>query len=217
MEFIYLHGFASSPGSKKAVAFKKAFNKEGASLIVPDLQDGNFEGLTISSQIEVVEKTLDQIDAGQVGIIGSSMGGYLAALLAQRRNEVAGLYLMAPGFDFLARWQRTLLEKYPHPSKIPPLIEVYHYGYDKNAFLDTNIFQDAEKWEQVNLDRKLPVRIVHGTLDESVDIGVSEEFVRARPWSQLIKLESDHGLISHIKWLVADCLDFFNKIRQTNK
>jgi len=217
MEFIYLHGFASSPGSKKAAAFKKAFSKEGVSLIVPDLQDGNFEGLTISSQIEVVEKILDQIDASQVGIIGSSMGGYLATLLAQRRNEVAGLYLMAPGFDFLARWQRTLLEKYSDPSEMPPLIKVYHYGYNKNMFLDTHIFKDAEKWEQVNLDRKLPVRIVHGTHDESVDIGVSEEFVRTRPWSQLIELESDHGLISHIEWLVTDCLDFFNKIEQTNE
>ena len=144
MEFIYLHGFASSPGSKKAAAFKKAFSKEGASLIVPDLQDGNFEGLTISSQIEVVEKILDQIDAAQVGMIGSSMGGYLAALLGQRRNEVAGLYLMAPGFDFLARWRRTLLEKYSDPSKIPALIKVYHYGYNKNVFLNGTLkFQEG--------------------------------------------------------------------------
>lgn len=215
MKFIYLHGFASSPGSKKAVAFKKAFSEAGASLIVPDLQDGNFEGLTISSQIAVVEKILDQLDEDQVGLIGSSMGGYLAALLAQIRSEATGLYLMAPGFNFLARWKKTLLEQYSDLGKIPSLIEVYHYGYDKNVLLNTNIFEDAEKWERATLDRKLPVRIVHGVRDESVDIGVSREFVKTRPWSQLIELESDHGLISHMEWLVADCLDFFKKMMQT--
>ena len=50
-EFIYLHGFASGPGSNKAKAFKKRFDELGISIHVPDLQQGDFENLTLTGQI----------------------------------------------------------------------------------------------------------------------------------------------------------------------
>ena len=47
-EFIYLHGFASGPDSSKAQAFKKRFEKLNIALHVPDLQENDFENLTLS-------------------------------------------------------------------------------------------------------------------------------------------------------------------------
>ena len=107
-EFVYLHGFASGPSSKKAVAFKKKFKEIGVSLNIPDLEGDNFENMTLTSQVNIVLDLLDQFQCKKVCLIGSSMGGYLATLVAQSRVEVKATYLMAPGFNFLERWMGRL-------------------------------------------------------------------------------------------------------------
>jgi pimeloyl-ACP methyl ester carboxylesterase len=89
---LYLHGFASGPNSKKASFFREQLGAAGTSLEVPDLTEGNFEQLTITSQLKVLE----QLAGGDpVSLIGSSMGGYVAALYASRHPEV--LPLGSPG------------------------------------------------------------------------------------------------------------------------
>lgn len=212
LDIIYLHGFASSPGSKKAAAFKKRFSQLSMPLIIPDLQEGNFETLTISSQVSVVEKIMSGRAGRRFAIIGSSMGGYLAALLAQSHASVTALYLMAPGFNFLERWRKTLLDLSPESSGLPEFIEVFHYGHNRNATISSGLFKDAERWERLSLTRELPTRIVHGLHDETVDISVSREFVKTRPWAVLAELDSDHSLASHIDWIVNDCLGFLEKV-----
>src|SRR5262245_6001995 len=98
---VYLHGFASSPGSKKAQFFRRKFPELGIGLEIPALDEGNFQGLTISGQLALIERAA----AGEpLTLIGSSMGGYLAALYAARHAEVEKLILMAPAFCFLQRW-----------------------------------------------------------------------------------------------------------------
>ena len=108
MQFIYLHGLASSPNSKKALAFKKAFEKENAPLLVPDLENGDFENLTISGQLKIIENLLKNKTKRHFGIVGSSLGGYLAALTAERNQSVCAIYLMAPAFEFFHRWKNKV-------------------------------------------------------------------------------------------------------------
>jgi pimeloyl-ACP methyl ester carboxylesterase len=212
IDVIYLHGFASSPSSKKAAFFKEQFNKLSIPLTIPDLQDGNFENLTISSQIKVVQSILSRRPGRKFVLIGSSMGGYLAALLAQINIEVIGLYLMAPGFNFLDRWKKSLTNSSSKPFCFPEYIEIYHYGVDKNVRLNANIFKDAKKWEEESFSRKIPTRIVHGLHDDTVDIEVSRQFVKHQTWCRLEELDSDHSLMSHIKWIVKDCQIFLESI-----
>ena len=59
--FIYLHGLASSPNSKKATAFEKAFDDLKLEIIIPDLENGDFKNLTISSQMRIIENGFDLI------------------------------------------------------------------------------------------------------------------------------------------------------------
>src|ERR1700734_332724 len=104
MRFLYLHGFASSPQSQKARAFESALRKADIPLEIPALDAGDFEHLTISGQLTIIEALL----AGQpCRLIGSSMGGYLAALYAARHAEVSRVVLLAPAFGFAQRWQAT--------------------------------------------------------------------------------------------------------------
>ena len=211
VQFIYLHGFASSPSSNKAKVFKTAFEKKGLSLKVPDLDGGDFENMTLSSQIKIVEDLLDDLENCRYALIGSSMGGYLAALISQLRDEVDAIYLIAPAFEFLTRWNKKIESQFGKKN-IPNTIRVFHYRHNKEVVFHTKIFKDAEKWDKVLFFRKLPIRIAHGFLDNSVPITVSRKFVSTYPWATLKELNSDHGLISHSEWLSEDCITFFQTL-----
>lgn len=206
-EFIYLHGFASGPKSNKACVFKNRFEELNIPLHVPDLQEGDFENLTLSRQVKLVQNIIDAEKHKSFALIGSSMGGYLASLLAQNRESVKALYLMAPGFNFLNRWRQKL--KLEEKLSETTLIPVFHYRYNKEVFLNTHLFRDAETWESLPLERNIPTFIVHGLHDETVDIQESRNFVSKHPWCQLHELDSDHGLLSSVDWVVEDCIRFF--------
>ena len=206
-EFIYLHGFASGPGSNKAKAFKKRFDELGISIHIPDLQQGDFENLTLTGQIELVQGFIDKNKDKSFALIGSSMGGYLASLIAQTRESVQALFLMAPGFNFLNRWRKKL----DISKTTDELIPVFHYRYNKEVRLNTYLFRDAETWESLPLDRKIPTFIVHGLHDETIDIEESRNFVRKKSFCSLKELDSDHGLLSCIDSIIEDSLGFFNQ------
>ncbi len=207
--FIYLHGFASSPQSQKATAFAKRFAESGLSLTVPDLEGGDFKHLTISRQLRIIEETLDSFPGASFALIGSSMGGYLAALTAQIRPDVKGAYLMCPGFNFMKRWRSALSDEIQGAGE-SGLIRVFNYRYNKTMELDLGIFEDAELWEGLEYEKSVPTRIVHGIHDDTVDIGESRSFARKHPWASLKEVDSDHGLISHLDWILDDCFDFFS-------
>ena len=206
-EFIYLHGFASGPGSNKAKAFKNRFEDLKIPLHIPDLQQGDFENLTLTGQIELVQGIIDKKKDKKFGLIGSSMGGYLASLIAQTRESVQALFLMAPGFNFLNRWRKKL----DISKTTDELIPVFHYRYNKEVRLNTYLFRDAETWESLPLDRKIPTFIVHGLHDETIDIEESRNFVREKSFCSLKELDSDHGLLSCIDSIIEDSLGFFNQ------
>ncbi|MFQ5482541.1 MAG: YqiA/YcfP family alpha/beta fold hydrolase [Nitrospinaceae bacterium] len=209
IQFIYLHGFSSSPGSNKARVFRERFAERGLPLWVPDLEGNDFQNLTITRQMDIIRRTLEKHRGDGFGLIGSSMGGFLAALAAQIHTEVAAIYLMCPGFEFVKRWKTRLLKECGEGNAIPDLIPVFNYRYNKTMELNSRIFEDAAPWEALPLDRRVPTRVVHGVKDETVDISHSRDFAESRPWASITELDADHGLLSHIEWIVADCLAFF--------
>ena len=171
------------------------------------MQKGDFENLTLTGQIELVQGMIDKKKDKKFGLIGSSMGGYLASLIAQTRESVQALFLMAPGFNFLNRWRKKL----DISKTTDELIPVFHYRYNKEVRLNTYLFRDAETWESLPLDRKIPTFIVHGLHDETIDIEESRNFVRKKSFCSLKELDSDHGLLSCIDSIIEDSLGFFNQ------
>ena len=81
---VYLHGFASSPKSSKAQFFKQRLNEHGVEVEIPRLDSGNFEALTVTSQLHVIKEAIGDQPAI---LFGSSLGGYMAALAAARRPD----------------------------------------------------------------------------------------------------------------------------------
>lgn len=192
MKFIYLHGFASGPGSQKARYFRDRFRENGIELLVPDLAEGDFENLTLSRQLAVVERTA----AGEPSaLIGSSMGGYVAALYAARHKEVERAVLMAPAFGFGRRWPQALGPEKMEDWKRTGFLEFYHYGAQANRRLSYRLVEDASTYEDYP-DVTQPALVFHGTHDEVVPTQFSREFASNRPNVHLEELDSAHELLN---------------------
>ena len=192
--------------------FKDRFEKARLPLTIPDLQQGNFENLTLTNQVSLVQSIIDGKPGARFALIGSSMGGYVAALAAETRKEIEALYLMAPGFNFLNRWMENMGWDKNSFSSTPDLIRVFHYSYNREVTLNTHLFRDAMHWDSLPLIRNIPIRVVHGIHDETINIQESRDFAGSRPWCQLKELDSDHGLFSCIDWIIDDCMKFFRMV-----
>jgi hypothetical protein len=189
---VYLHGFASSPRSTKARFFGARFAELGVPFDAPDLAGGDFEHLTISGQL----RTIEQACRGEaVTLMGSSLGGYLAALYAARHAEVDRLVLMAPAFCFGRRCRQIF-----GPAK-DGYLSVFHYGEGRERRLSLDLMMDAEQYEDYP-DCDQPALIFHGTGDTVVPTHLSETFAGLHPPVLLRLLDSDHELgdVLEVMW-----------------
>src|SRR6266487_3187731 len=127
MRIVYLHGFASSPKSSKAQFFLKRFNELGVQVDIPQLDAGDFEHLTITGQLAEIHRTVGMTPSV---MMGSSLGGYLAALYAARHPDtVERLILLAPAFQFPKRWRERYSPEDLEDWRLRGSVPVYHYGY----------------------------------------------------------------------------------------
>jgi uncharacterized protein len=188
--FLYLHGFASSPASRKAVFFRDRLLEVGVELETPDLAAGDFERLTLSGQLALIEKAARH---EPVVLIGSSMGGYLAALYAARHPEVVAVVLLAPAFNFYALWKGMLTADQLAEWKSANRLMVYHYTLGRETPLGYQLFEDAEKYEPYPSVGQ-PALLFHGIGDPVVPIQYSEAFAKSHGNVELVRLQSGHEL-----------------------
>jgi uncharacterized protein len=191
MRIVYLHGFASSPQSSKAQFFKRKFDERGVPFEAPQLDQGNFERMTITGQLEVVERA---VAARPAVLMGSSLGGYLAALFAARRPaEVERLVLLAPAFQFASRWRARFrpedLELWKQQGSAP----FFHYGYKSAQRLGYAFVEDADRYEDAP-EFGQPALILHGSEDPVVPAAISREFAAGRPNVRVQLFPSGHEL-----------------------
>jgi uncharacterized protein len=204
---IYLHGFASSPGSNKAQRFAGALQLRGQPVQIPDLNEGDFRGLTISRQLELLDRLTAGADPGSVVLIGSSMGAYVAALYAARSERVAALALMAPAFDFFNRWEERLSPEAWDLWRRRGAIPVLHYGTDQPEEIGFELALDA-KLHPSFPEVRVPTLVLHGRGDETVPYQGSERFARGRDNVELELLDSDHGLGDQVERIIERVFGF---------
>ncbi|GAB4375114.1 MAG: alpha/beta fold hydrolase [Calditrichia bacterium] len=197
MEYIYLHGFLSGPNSHKGNFFRERFREKGIEIHFPDLNGGDFEHTTLSKQQEIIERLIDSID-DQITVVGSSLGGYLAAVSAEKYKKIRRLVLMAPAFKFADRYLQKFTETQLQAWKEKDYMEVYHYHFQKTCRLHYGIVEDAKNFSHQTFGRQLPALIFHGIRDDSVPFQLSVEYLQDHPMTDLILFHSDHGLIDKL-------------------
>lgn len=153
---LYLHGFASSPGSQKVQSLHELLVPQGIELIAPDLNVPSFEKLDYDAMVETALRAgSKQVKA----VVGSSLG-CLIALEVVRRGIAAPLVLIAPAIGIADRWLAQL------PPGDPIL--VYNYAIEAKVPIHRAFF---ERMARVDVDRQpppVPVTIFMGRRDESI-------------------------------------------------
>lgn len=158
---------------------------------IPRLDEGNFEGLTISGQLQVIGQA---VGSGPVVLMGSSLGGYLAALFAARHAaEVEKLILMAPAFQFPSMWRRRYTVAELDRWRVKGVTPVFHYGEGREMMLGHQFLVDSGRYEE-EPDFAQPALIFHGAGDPVVPADFSREFAASHPNAELHLMESGHEL-----------------------
>lgn len=192
-QYIYLHGFASSPQSRKAVYLQEHFAEIGINLEVPDLNDGDFSNLTLTRQINQAQALFNSSNQ-PITIIGSSFGAYTATWLAEKYSQVAKLVLLAPAFGFPGNWLTKLPSAEVEEWKVRGFKAIYHFSAEEQLPLNYEFLVDGDRYKLENLQRSLPTLIIHGVNDTVVPIELSHNYAQSHSQVKLIELDSDHGL-----------------------
>ena len=179
---IFLPGYASDMEGAKAEAIDTFCAARGAGCLRFDYSGtgasgGNFADGTLTRWLEEVLAAIDLLTEGALILAGSSMGGWLALLAALRRTErVKALLGIAAAPDF-TNWGYTGEEK-EALVRNGKLEQANPYGPEPSVTW-------RGFWEsgQTNLllynpiDLIIPIRLVHGELDQEVPMGVPIKLV----------------------------------------
>ncbi len=188
---LYLHGFASSPGSAKIGLLRTRVEPEIV-LHTPDLNVPSFAELDFDAAVAHAHAT--GVAAGARAIVGSSLGALMALAVVQRGLALP-LVLIAPALGFGERWRTKLPDGDP--------IHVFNYALNAEAPIHRAFF---ERMAAIDVDRDPPptrVTAIMGTEDQSVPydqvMKVWEAWQpRLVPGSELITLPGgDHGLTAY--------------------
>jgi len=212
----YLHGFASSPESSKAIRLARALEAIGVATRIPDLNQPSFRALTVTRMIRQVRDAIDaERPAGPVVLIGSSLGAFVAVNAAAADSRVQGLVLLAPALDFGAdahgRIGTVTIEDWKREGRA----DVFHYAWNRPETLDYALYEDARRYDAFALTRDLPVLIFQGTRDTVVDPAVVERWASTRPHVTLRMVDDDHQLQASLDRIEADAVAFVSGLCRT--
>jgi uncharacterized protein len=190
---LYLHGFASGPSSKKARYLSARFAAAGAPLAAPDLTPGEdgFERSSPSSMLAVATGLLAAAPPPHA-LLGSSLGGYLAAVAASRDPSVERLVLLAPAFRLFERWDGKLVEAEREEWRARGR-EVHHFASGRTRRLGWQFHQDAQGWPAFP-EVRVPTLCIAGRRDDTVPLEDVAAFVARTPSARLVEVDDGHEL-----------------------
>jgi len=207
MQFIYLHGFASSPRSTKGLFFHERLTRLGHAVIVPDLEEGDFQGLTITRQLGVVGREIAR-SKGDLAVIGSSMGGYLALLAASQEPRIRRLVLMAPAIDMKARWTVRYGSDQLARWKAQGVTPTFHHAYGEERLIGYGLYEDLDRYDPAPPVR-IPALAFMGRKDETVAPAAVERWAAQNPSVRLRLLDSGHELTDQLETMWNESAAFF--------
>jgi len=162
---------------------------------VPDLNGAGFRNLTVSGMLSVVEGAAGE---GPASLMGSSLGGYLAALYAARHEKVEKLVLLAPAFGFARRWMEELGEPAVRHWRESGERMVMNYATGAEEPIRWALMEDGLRYEDEPAVLQ-PTLIFHGVQDSVVPVAASRAYARTRTTATLCEVDSDHELMSAVE------------------
>ncbi len=156
---ILSHGLISSMESPKFRLMADTFAQEGMAALRFDFRGcgssgGDIKDTTVSGRVEDLEAVLDHVRRdlgweGPVGLLGSSMGGYVSLLVFAKRGDIGAVCVWATPFDLKGLSE---LRDDPDMASIGP------------AF-----YEDLQNHDLASKGRRIHhLMVIHGQRDEVV-------------------------------------------------
>ena len=178
---VFLPGYMSDmAGSKATAVFNWAVAKNQSCLLLDysgcGESEGDFKDGTLSRWRDEVLKLIDHVEASNVVLVGSSMGGWLMLLVGLALGErLSGMIGIAPAPDF-TRWGFTDAQRETIRAD-GVLLQTNPYGPEATPTW-AGLYDDGVTHEMLGgpIAINCPVRILQGQIDTDV------------PWKIALKL-----------------------------
>jgi pimeloyl-ACP methyl ester carboxylesterase len=181
---VFLPGYMSDMSGSKATALFARAEAQGRGCLLLDysgcgLSSGDFAGGTLSRWRDEVLSLIAAQVAGPVLLAGSSMGGWLMLLVAERLgDQLAGMIGIAPAPDF-TRWGYTPA----HQAMLAAgetIFEPNPYGPEPTPTY-AGFYADAAQHMRLEAGIALacPVHLIHGQRDDDVPWDISLQLAAA--------------------------------------
>jgi pimeloyl-ACP methyl ester carboxylesterase len=233
---LYLHGFASGSGSTKGRALEARFAARGVPFHRADLTpgEGGFERSTPRTMLAETERLVAAYRPRV--LMGSSLGGYLAALAASRvassggaggghagasgeseagaapgsTSAIGRIVLLAPAFRLFERW-RGRLSPADEARWREEGLEVFHHASGRKRRLGWGFMEDAATLPAFP-EVRVPTLCLAGRRDEVVPLEDVERFVALTREARLVVLEDGHELVASIDRIFEEAWAFVEPI-----
>ncbi|MXV63854.1 alpha/beta fold hydrolase [Natronorubrum sp. JWXQ-INN-674] len=185
---VYCHGFLSDKHGSYEHRCRRAV-EHGYNAVRFDFRgcgdsDGAFVDQTLSSKLEDLRAVVDHFDPPSYALFGSSFGGKVAFHAAARDPRVDAVATRAPvtanrAFDEY----RAAVEREGE------------YQFETDDRIDRRFFDDFDEYDfdGVEASLEVPVAIVHGRQDESVDVTDSVEAAARLETDVLLEIFAEEG------------------------
>lgn len=181
---VFLPGFRSDMGGSKALALRAHCAARGQAFLRFDYSGhgesaGRFEEGTIGQWAADALALLDALTEGPQVLVGSSMGGWIALLLArQRPARLAGLVGIAPAPDFSEKLMWPAFSEAQRQAILRDGVLHLPSEYGEPTPITRALIEDGRRQNVLDgpLDLPCPVHIVQGMRDPDV------------PWRHALRL-----------------------------
>ena len=197
---VWLGGYASDMRGTKAEAIARWAETRGQAYLRFDYaghgeSGGDFEDGTIGRWAADARAVIEAETSGPLVLVGSSMGAWIAGLLARDAGlDLAGLLLLAPAPDFTEDLTRADWSADDHARLARDGRIAFPSAYDDSEMIYTKaLFEDGAQnlLLRAPLPIPCPVRILQGTSDDAV------------PWAHAVRyaehIEAEDVTVTLIK------------------
>ena len=207
---VYLHGFASSPGSSKAQRYARELAARGVGFDCPDLNLPEFETLTVTRMLDGARDAIARAPAGPVALIGSSLGAFVAlhAAAVDDTGRVDRLILLAPALDFGGNRLRQLGDHGIEEWRRAGRIRLFHYAHEEPRDIGFGLYEDAARYDALALQVDRDTLVFQGRRDASVDPLMVERWAAGQPRVTLRLLDDEHQLTASMEMIWQESVTF---------
>lgn len=184
-QILFITGFLSKRWGNKSKALAQWCEEKGWGFCCYDVRgfgesEGIFTDYTSSDWIADARLVLNILREGPpISIVGNSLGGWIAWLMAQEFQEIERLILIAPAFNMMSVRARSISKERRQAWLTSGWMPWDDEPAHKDWLLSWKWVEESETYWKTSFDRLRPVKttILHGLQDTVILPGGSSEFV----------------------------------------